>query len=80
MRLVVSSVSLSLRVKNTVQLEASRDILGLKESGGVTVNVGIQSNTTITPGLVLRDPRPHSQTIDATISQSVSTSSDAGEV
>lgn len=59
-----------------VQLEAARDILGLKEAGGVTVNVGIQSNTTITPGLVLRDPRPHSQTIEQTSGASVQTTID----
>jgi len=71
-----------------VQLEAARDILGLKESGGVTVNVGIQSNTTITPGLVLRDPRPATQTIEHTDTQSsggtvqwsAGQSDDAGEV
>lgn len=71
-----------------VQLEAARDILGLKESSGVTVNVGIQSNTTITPGLVLRDPRPQTQTIEQASGQTVEWSSsgtndrsdDAGEV
>ncbi len=47
-----------------VMLEASRDILGIKEAG-FSVNVNVNQAVAISPGLVIRDPRE--QTSQTTI-------------
>lgn len=50
-----------------VQLEAARDILGLKDSSAAQVNITLNQQTNINPGYVVRDPRPQaSVTIDGT--------------
>ena len=56
-----------------VQLEASRDILGLKDSSGVNVSVNVQTGVAISPGLVLKDTRSadhaSNRTIDGTATE-----------
>lgn len=49
-----------------VNLEASRDILGIKDPKSAQVNVQINNTQNVSPGYVIRDPR-QAQTIDGTI-------------